>query len=647
MFSLENISLQFGERVIFKDLSLTLGPHDRIGLVGSNGTGKTTLLRIIAGRQRPDSGSMNRARSVTVGYLPQDGVTSEGRTLYEEAQSAFETIILVHERVEELQKLLETLDPASAAHREALEMFGEYHHKLEDLDAYRMKSKVERVLMGLGFSTEDFGRQTETFSGGWQMRIALAKLLLQEPLVLLLDEPTNHLDLDSLEWLEAYLRSYRGAVILVSHDRTFLDNMTLRTIALSQGRAEEYAGNYSFYEREHEKRRELLESQAKNQQAHVKHTQEFIDRFRYKATKARQVQSRIKMLERMENVEIGQEEEDIHFSFPPPRASGRIVMELRNVSKRYGPVTVFDRFNLKIERGDRIAVVGVNGAGKSTLARILADDEPFDSGARIPGHNVLVSYFGQHQANELDASKEALQVVDEVAEGEIRKSLRTVLGSFLFHGDDVFKKVGVLSGGERSRLALAKMLLTPANFLIMDEPTNHLDMRSKRVLQEALQAYKGTYLIVAHDRSFLDPIVNKVLELRPGGSQLHLGSMSDYLAKKHAELKIGAETPSAGKSRNRGVKAGSRLGEQQRKRTQAREIRSLRKELQDTEQTIGRLEERKRELEKMMGDPDLYKRPDDARSTADEYNRIDPDLGAAYARWSEVLQRLEALETGE
>ncbi len=644
MLSLENISLSFGERTLFRDLSFTITPHDRIALVGSNGTGKTTLMRIIVGEQQPESGLINRARSVTVGYLPQEGITAEGRTLFEEAQSAFETILAVHQEIEEVQKLLETLDPSTPEYAEALEMFGEYHHKLEDLDAWRMKSKVEQVLMGLGFAERDFNRPVETFSGGWQMRIALAKLLLSEPLVLLLDEPTNHLDLDSLEWLEDYLGSYQGAVILVSHDRSFLDNLTKRTIALSMGRAEEYAGNYSFYEQERVKRRELLQNQAKNQQAQIKQTQEFIDRFRYKATKARQVQSRIKMLERLEEIELEPEEEEIRFSFPPPQPSGRIVMELQGLVKRYGDLTVFDGFDLKVERGDRIAVVGVNGAGKSTLARILAGAEQCDAGTRIQGSNVLVSYFGQHQADELDLDREAIQIVDEVAEGEIRRSLRTILGSFLFHGDDVFKKVRVLSGGEKSRLALAKMLLAPANVLVMDEPTNHLDMRSKRVLQEALQSYTGTYFIVSHDRSFLDPIINKVLELHPGSAKLYLGTLTDYLRKKHEQQNAAHAAASPTPPATTPVES-RRPEPQPRKKQNGREIRSLRKELEETEQKIGHLEGRKRELEGLLGDPELYRRPDEARSVNEEYRQIDQILSDAYAHWSDLTQRLERLES--
>jgi ATP-binding cassette subfamily F protein 3 len=637
MLSLINISIQFGERTLFDELTLSIGPHDRIGLVGPNGAGKSTLLKIIAGMQSSDSGRVAKAKAVTAGYLPQDGVSSAGKTLYDEAESAFEDIIAVQAKIEELRQSLDHLPPDGPEYAETLDMFGELHHKLDDLDAYRMRSKVERVLTGLGFSQKDFDRSTDTFSGGWQMRIALAKLLLQEPLVLLLDEPTNHLDLESLQWLEEYLRSYQGAVIIVSHDRAFLDNLTTRTIALSQGTAEEYAGNYSFYDRERGARRELLVARAKNQQAQIKQTQEFIDRFRYKATKARQVQSRIKMLGKMNVLELSNEDEQIHFSFPPPPPCGRIVMELQGVCKRYDDLILFNGLDLRIERGDRIAVVGVNGAGKSTLSRILAGRESIEGGSRIVGSNVVVSYFGQHQADELDPQAEAIQIVDVVAEGEIRKKLRAILGSFLFHGDDVFKRVAVLSGGEKSRLALARMLLAPANFLIMDEPTNHLDMRSKQILQEALLSYEGTYFIVSHDRSFLDPIVTKVLEVQPGSSKIYLGSMTEYLDKKQQESspRTIVALPSVVKEPKNQE---SWQEQQQKKKTREKEIRARKRLLDETEKSIARLEEQKESLEETLGTSELYKDHDASKAASSAYQDVQKQLEALYWKWGELSE---------
>ena len=536
MLSVHNLTVNFGERYLFDDISFTINPHDRIGLVGSNGAGKSTLMKIIAGINPPMEGSVSKARFVSVGYLPQDAVVDSDASLYKEVESAFEDVLLIEEELTEAYEKLAVTDHTTEEYTELLEIIGELQHKQEEADAFRLKSKIESVLMGLGFSVPDLEKNVRAFSGGWQMRIALAKLLLKEPSVLLLDEPTNHLDIESLQWLEEYLRNYNGAIMLISHDRAFLDSLTKKTFALSLGRMEVYSGNYSFYEKERVLRKELLLNAKKNQEAQIKQTQDFIDRFRYKATKARQVQSRVKQLEKVEMIEVEDEEDEIHFHFPVSQPSGRVVMELKNIRKAYGEKIVYEDLTYTIERGDRIAIVGVNGAGKSTISKIAAGVEPFQSGERAAGYNVIVSYFAQHQADELDLNKEVLQTVDEVAVGEIRTRLRTILGSFLFKGDDVFKRVKVLSGGEKSRLALAKMLLAPANFHIMDEPTNHLDMKSKKVLQEALKEFDGTYLIVSHDRAFLDTIVNKVLEISPNGAaRTYLGNVSEYIAKKKVE----------------------------------------------------------------------------------------------------------------
>ena len=624
-----------------------IGPHDRIGLVGSNGTGKTTLLRIITGTVQPDGGLISKARFVTVGYLPQEGVAVSGRTLYKEAESAFEDVLEVQRELEEAQSNLVRLDPATGEYNEVLEIFGELHHKLEDLDAFRMKSKVERVLMGLGFSVDDLERMTEEFSGGWQMRLELAKLLLREPSVLLLDEPTNHLDLETLQWLEEYLKSYNGAVVLVSHDRTFLDSLCSRTLALSMGTVEQYAGNYSFYEQEYAKRRELKIQAMKNQQQRLRDTQEFIDRFRYKATKARQVQSRIKQLEKTEMIEVEPEESGIRFDFPQPPASGRIVIELKDLSKSYGPLEVFESLDYKIERDDRIAVVGVNGAGKSTLSRILAGVESFNGGQRIVGHNVTLSYFAQHQAEELDPERDVLETIDDIAEGEIRKRLRTLLGSFLFHDDDVFKKVSVLSGGEKSRLALAKMLLKPANFLILDEPTNHLDMKSKKVLQDALSRFEGTFLIVSHDRAFLDPIVNKVLEVGRGTVRTYIGSMKDYLVKKKEERDIATKPAETSDQTSTGSRE---LSDKERKRIEAERrqqlsvrLRPLKQQVEALEREIEKLETRHKEIEAAMLNPELYKNGAEAKKTSVERKEVELLLATAYDRWDSIQGEIEKI----
>lgn len=654
MLSLDHISIQFGGRTLFDDVSLVIGPHDRIGLVGSNGTGKSTLLKIIAGINQADSGTIGKARYVTVGYLPQDGVIASGKTLYKEVETAFEDIMSVQDEINEAHQLLISLNPSSEEYNDTLEVYGELQHKLEDLDAFRMKSKIERVLMGLGFSVNDFNRQTEEFSGGWQMRIALAKLLLQEPSVLLLDEPTNHLDLDSLQWLEEYLHNYNGAIILVSHDRAFLDSLTKKTLALSMGNLEFYAGNYSFYEKEKIVRKEQQINAYKNQQQKIEQTQRFIERFRYKATKARQVQSRVKQLDKMELIEIENDEEEIRFHFPSPQPSGVVVMELKNIYKQYGELRIFDNLNYAIERGNKIAVVGVNGSGKSTFVRILAGNEPFQSGERKIGHNVILSYFGQHQAEELDLSKDAIQIIDDVAVGEIRTKLRTILGSFLFHGDDVFKKVSVLSGGEKSRLALAKMLLQPANFLLMDEPTNHLDMRSKKVLQDALIQYEGTYLIVSHDRAFLDPIINKVIEFRSGNVRTFIGNVSDYLAKKKEERETATQQlhiPSASSGLSSQIDSKEiLLSDKERKRIDADKrqklfklLLPLREKLEIIENVIGTMEKQKSSIETLMASPDFFSNGEQAKRLTREYKELQISLEQAYLKWEEINLEIDKI----
>ncbi|MDI6780027.1 MAG: ABC-F family ATP-binding cassette domain-containing protein [Bacteroidota bacterium] len=654
MLLLQNISIQFGGKYLFKNLTVQIGPHDRIGLVGTNGTGKTTLLKILVELAQPDSGAVRKASYVSVGYLPQDGVTSSGKTLYEEAKTAFDNIVAIETQLDEINNQLQNFDAAknnSEDHQELIEIQGELQHKLESLDAYRMQSQIEKVLMGLGFSVEDFDRLTDEFSGGWQMRVALAKLLLSNPSLLLLDEPTNHLDLDSLRWLEDYLKSYNGSIILVSHDRAFLDNMTNKTLALGNGKLESYAGNYNFFETEQQKRKELLLNAAKNQQQQLKQTHQFIERFRYKATKARQVQSRIKQLEKIDLIEVEGEEKEISFSFPPPKQSGAVVLDIHDLTKRYhtqhGYLTVLENINLTIERGDKIALVGVNGAGKSTLSRILSGTEEQTSGELQFGYNVITSYFAQTQVDELEKDKEVLEVVEAAATGETRTQIRTLLGCFLFEGDDVFKKVQVLSGGEKSRLALAKMLLQPANFLVMDEPTNHLDMRSKKVLQEALKNFEGTYIIVSHDRHFLDPVVNKVIEVRNKSLKTYLGNISDYIEAKNKEEELQRLDSAIQEKDSQNEPA---ISEKDRKRVEAEERQQLYKttkpvkdKLTVVENVIKKKEKQKADYEAAMSDPDFYTDPQKVKTINAEYKVINNELSNLYTRWAVLSEELEKL----
>jgi ATP-binding cassette subfamily F protein 3 len=640
MISATNIEVRFGDRYLFRDVSLRIGPHDRIGLVGSNGAGKSTMLKILFGTFVPDKGDVAKAHFVTVGYLPQEGMSAAGRTLYDEVETVFSDIVETQARLEELHHGMEQADKGSEEFQEMLEVYGELQYKLEASDAFRMKMSIEKVLTGLGFADRDFSRRTEEFSGGWQMRIALAKLLLQQPSLLLLDEPTNHLDLDSLQWLEEYIRSYRGAVMIVSHDRRFLDNMTQRTVELSLGDLTEYAGNFTLYLATKEERTVQLRAARKNQQQQIRQTERFIERFRYKATKARQVQSRIKQLDKMEIIELEEQEGGIRFSFSPSPPSGKVAMELRGIKKSYGALTLFQGLDFDVDSGDRIAFVGVNGAGKSTLARIIAGVEPIDEGIRLIGHNVSISYFAQHQAEELNPEGDVLQTVEEVASGETRRQLRTLLGSFLFTGDDVFKRVSVLSGGEKSRLALAKMLIRPANVLVMDEPTNHLDVRSKAVLRDALAEFDGSFVIVSHDRDFLDPLVTKVVNFKAGAIRVYPGNLSDFLDRQRREEDAGTD--------QRKPQRDSVLTEKERKRREAeqRQRRYERtKPLQETisalEQQIEERERRKHDCEALLADPELYKDGDRVREVAAEYKALEASLTDDYYRWNALTKELE------
>ena len=534
MIALQKIRLQYGERYLYKDISATIGTSDRIGLVGSNGAGKSTLLKVLCGLEEIDGGKVDKANYVTFGYLPQDGIEMHGRTLFKETEFAFADVLGLKAKVEEAEERLDEMDTSSEEFYETLELIGEWEHRLEDLDAGKLPSRIESVLLGLGFSGSDMHRKTEEFSGGWQMRIALAKLLLANPSLLLLDEPTNHLDVTSQKWLEDFLLRYEGSLLMISHDRGFLDIICNRTFELSMGSLHVYSGNYSVFETQSAERKELQMKAYKSQQKEIQQAEQFINRFRAKASKAKQAQSRIKALDKIERIQIEKEEDGVSFSFAPPPRSGQTVINLVDVSKSYGDLLVIRDANLRIERGDRIVVVGVNGAGKTTIAKVIAGVEPFQSGEREIGQSTHISYFGQHQADELDKSLTVLATLEESAEGKNTTNIRSILGTFLFRGDDVFKKVSVLSGGERNRLALAKMLARSANFLILDEPTNHLDMRSQDALQNALKDYTGAYLIVSHNRAFVDPLATKVLEIRKDGLSLFPGNVSDYL--RHLEV---------------------------------------------------------------------------------------------------------------
>lgn len=637
MIEIRDIRLAYGVRKLLDGIDVVINKGDRIGLVGSNGAGKSTLLKILAGLEHADSGDIIKPRYSTIGYLPQDALVVGSRPLFDEVESAFENVIRLREDLKEVDAVLNSAPVGSQEYADALESMGEITHKLEDAEESKLRSRVETVLQGLGFKMSDMRRPCSEFSGGWQMRIALAKLLLKEPSLLMLDEPTNHLDIESIAWLEDYLGGYGGAVMIVSHDRAFLDLLTNRTFHITRGRLDSYAGNYGFFLEESEARRHQLERAAANQQKKIDKTERFIERFRYKSSKAAQVQSRIKALDKVDRIELEQGESEISFRFPEPARSGQVVLDVENVSKAFGDHKVLQNVSFQIERGERVALVGVNGAGKSTLVKIIAGELAKDSGQISLGFNVSMSYFAQHQTEELNVENDVLTEAVEVAPMERKSEVRGLLGSFLFTGDDVKKRVGVLSGGEKNRLALAKMLLKDFNFLILDEPTNHLDMNSKAVLQAALAAYGGTYLIVSHDRSFLDPIVDKVIELSPDGLRIFPGNLSEYVERIKGEGKIKLRSSSFASQKNSNDPR-QRRAEAAKKRE---ELSKIKKAISKIEKDIADSENAVAQIEAEMSSPDFFKRGAECASTTEDYNNLKAKIDSLYKEWEEQTALLE------
>jgi len=538
MIQFSNAGKRFGPKVLFDDVNWLIGPKDRIGLVGANGTGKSTLLKIIADLEQVDSGDISRMRNMRLGYLPQDGLKLEGRSVFAECASVFEHLRQIERDMEETLSSMSDLDHESAAYTAAADKFSRLDNEFRAKEGYTIDMQVGSILTGLGFSKDDWGKPCEEFSGGWQMRIALAKLLLEKPEALLLDEPTNHLDLEARNWLEDYLHNYPNAFILISHDRYFLDVTVSKIVEVWNKKVTIFAGNFTHYQRQKDERLEQMRAAQRNQQDRVAQIEAFVDRFRAKATKAKQAQSRLKELDKMEMIEIPEEEPIIHFKFPTPKASGRIVAEFKDVAKSYGSKKVFDNASFNIERGDRIALVGHNGAGKSTLIKLLTGLEGLSSGEYKLGHNVEFDYFAQDQYKALDPESEILDDLCATAPKATATELRGLLGCFLFRDEDVFKKIGVLSGGERNRYALCKLLTQPSNFVLLDEPTNHLDMRAKDVLLEALKNYEGTVVFVSHDRYFIDELARKVFEVGGGTVTVYPGNYEEYLRAKSKQVEV-------------------------------------------------------------------------------------------------------------
>ena len=521
--------MRYGDRILFDELDWLVAPGDRIGVVGGNGTGKSTLLKIVHGSEQLDRGEIERQKNIQVGYLPQEGLAFSGRTVFEECRSVFDEAISLEAEMEELTRKMGEVDPSTREFQAVMDRYEWCTDRYQALDGYSKEAQVGTVLGGLAFARSDWDRPCEEFSGGWQMRVALAKLLLMKPNVLLLDEPTNHLDLEARNWLEDYLSNYPHSFLLISHDRFFLDATVRKIVHLWNRKAHFYTGNYTKFEKLRDERIAQVRAAYRNQRARIEQVEAFINRFRYQATKAKQVQSRVKELEKLERIEVPPEEKTIHFRFPQPRPSGRVVVELDTVAKSYGDTHVFDNVSLRIERGDRIALVGANGAGKSTLIRILAGTEPLTAGTRKEGYRVGIDYFAQDQYKELDP--DAVLINDLVAHAPLmgESEMRGLLGCFLFSGDDAFKRIGVLSGGERNRYALARLLLRPNNLLLLDEPTNHLDIRAKDVLLPALLEFEGTMVFVSHDRYFIDRLANKVIHIEDGDVEVYPGGYEEFL----------------------------------------------------------------------------------------------------------------------
>ena len=639
MISVNNLSVQFTGTELFKGVTFNIADHDRVGLVGMNGAGKSTLLKILCGWQEPESGTIVVASGQTVGYLPQEMMPDAVGTVIDEALTAFSQLDALEQEQERLTaEIAEREDYESREYTRLLERHNEVMERLTMLGGGRRREAAEKVLLGLGFRHSDFDRPVAVFSGGWQMRVELAKLLLKHPDFLLLDEPTNHLDIESIQWLENYLAAYTGAVVLVSHDRTFLDNITRRTIEITAGRIYDYKCPYSEYVVQMQERRASQMAQLTNQQRQVAQIEAFIERFRYKATKSRQVQSRIKMLERMEQVSVDEvSTESIHFQFPPAPHSGKIVIEAQHLGKAYGEHQVFDGVDMLLTAGRKVAFVGRNGEGKSTMVKIIVGEIGDYTGSYRLGQGVVLGYYAQNQAAMLNLEKTVFETIDDVAQGDIRPKIRNILGSFLFDTEDMDKKVKVLSGGEKARLALAKLLLTPSNLLILDEPTNHLDMNSKDVLKNALLQYTGTLILVSHDRDFLQGLTEELYEFRDGGVHEYKGDIMEFMAERYAgnrkEDKEFKDCKTIKEGKN--ASAGKQAYEQSKERE--RERRKLQNAVQQIEKEIEALEEQIAQKDEILSSG----QPQDA-AFYEEYRQLKQQLERKMDAWEEAVIQAES-----
>jgi ATP-binding cassette subfamily F protein 3 len=644
MISVSDLTVEFSGTALFNNISFLINPKDRIGLTGKNGAGKSTLLKVLSGKQEYSKGQVSLPKHATVGYLPQHMTVSDTKTVFNEALTAFSEILALEREVERLNEEIATrTDYDTDEYMELIHQMTESSERYNLLGGSSIHANIETTLLGLGFNRSDFERSTAEFSGGWRMRIELAKVLLQKPNVLLLDEPTNHLDIESVQWFEEMLKVYEGAVVVVSHDKAFLDNLTNRTIEISMGKIYDYKVSYSKYLALREELLEQQKSAYENQQKKIEDIEQFIDRFRYQATKAVQVQSRIKMLERIDRIEFDEIDKSVmHFRFPPAPHCGQIIVETKELSKSFGNLHVLDKIDFILEKKEKVAFVGKNGEGKTTLSKIIIGLHKDYTGSLKLGHNIKIGYYAQNQSEMLDDNKTVFQTIDDIATGEIRKKIRDILASFLFRGDDIDKKVSVLSGGERARLSLAKLLLEPASLLVLDEPTNHLDMRSKDILKNALIQYDGTVILVSHDRDFLDGIVDTVYEFKNKKIRQHLGGISDFLYKKRLEHlnqlnKVKPKKTTTEVKEKKKIE--NKMSYEQRKEHD-KKIRKAKKQVEICEDNITKFEKKIEQLDEEITKPENagnYK-------LFDEYQELKNSLEKEMLNWEKLNEKLEKLK---
>mgnify|MGYP001135935349 CR=1 FL=1 len=651
MVNINNLLIQYGDRKVLDYVSFAIQDRDRLGLTGRNGAGKSTLLKIIAGEIRPLEGNIAMPKEDTIGFLHQDMLMPKGKTVMEEAMSAFDDAIALEKKLDEVTKELEErTDYESDAYMDLIHDMSELNEKLLILGGGNMKVEAEKILMGLGFKVSDFERQTTEFSGGWQMRIELAKMLLKKPSLLLLDEPTNHLDIESIIWLEQFLQPYEGAIVIISHDKTFLDNVTLRTVEIELGKVHDYKANYSRYLELRAERQATVQSAFENQQKEIARKEQLVEKFRAKATKAKMAQSLIKELDRMERIELGTSDNTrMRLEFPPAPRSGEVVVKIEGLTKRYGDNTILDNIDFDIIRGDRTAFVGKNGEGKSTLIKLMVGDITPTGGIIELGHNVALGYYAQNQAEALDPKMTLLETMEQNCPYELRTKLRNILGSFLFTGDDVDKKVSVLSGGERARLAMAAMLLHPINLLVLDEPTNHLDMLSKAILKEALGRFDGTLIVVSHDRDFLDGLTDTVIEFSNKKLTTYLGDLQYFLEKRQygnlREVSLGKSSlQQAFGNEDKKVKVKVELEKDDRSNDKEYQdaLKRLKKNVKNAERKISKLEEDLEKLEKVMGDNSKFGTPEYDKALG-KHGQAQADLEAAMQEWEDAEEALAQL----